>query len=66
VPGASLLFPRLVSFQTDVRLDYKYLLNQSNDATKTFNDHVVTATLIYRFDPRQPFWKQPETTPAAR
>jgi hypothetical protein len=63
VPGVSLLFPHLLSFQTDLRLDYKYLWNDSNDPTKTFNDHIITATLIYRFDPRQPFWAQTASLP---
>ena len=66
VPGMSLLFPHVLSYQTDVRLDYKYLWNDSNDPTKTFNDHIVTATVIYRFDPRQPFWAQTASTPGAR
>jgi hypothetical protein len=66
VPGVSLLFPHVLSYQTDIRLDYKYLWNDSNDPTKTFNDHIVTATVIYRFDPRQPFWAQTASTPAAR
>jgi hypothetical protein len=65
-PGASMLFPHLISYQTDLRLDYKYLLNQSSDFTKTFNDHIFSATMVYRFDPRQPFWKQADTTPAVR
>jgi len=56
----------VLSYQTDVRLDYKYLWNDSNDPTKTFNDHIVTATVIYRFDPRQPFWAQTASTPGAR
>ncbi len=66
IPGATLLFPHLFSYQTDLRLDYKYLWNNSNDATKSFNDHLVTATLVYRFDPRQPFWTQTASLPGAR
>jgi hypothetical protein len=65
VPGATLLFPHILSYQTDLRLDYKFLWNNSNDATKNFNDHLFTATLIYRFDPRQPFWAQTTSVPGA-
>jgi hypothetical protein len=60
-PGAGLLFPHILSPQTDLRLDYKYLWNNSSDTTKTFNDHMVIPTLVYRFDPRQPFWQQAVT-----
>ncbi len=66
VPGATLLFPHILSYQTDIRLDYKYLWNNSNDPTKSFTDHLFTATLIFRFDPRQPFWAQTTSLPAAR
>jgi hypothetical protein len=58
IPGASLLFPHVWSFQTDFRIDYRYISDQSNDSTKSFSDHVVTASLIYRFDPTQNFWSQ--------
>jgi hypothetical protein len=66
VPGASLLFPHILSPQTDLRFDYRYLWDKSNDPTKSYTDHIITATLIYRFDPRQPFWAQNQTTPIAR
>ncbi len=66
VPGATLLFPHALSYRTDIRLDYKYLWNNSNDPTKSFTDHLITATLIFRFDPRQPFWAQTPMLPAAR
>ena len=66
VPGATLLFPHVLSYQTDIRLDYKYLWNNSNDPTKSFTDHLIIATLIFRFDPRQPFWAQTPMLPAAR
>ena len=66
IPGASLLFPHIWSPQTDLRFDYKYLWDKSNDPTKSFTDHVVTATLIYRFDPRQPFWAQNQAMPISR
>jgi hypothetical protein len=66
VPGATLIFPHILSYQTDLRFDYRYLWNDSNDQTKSFTDHLVTATLIFRFDPRQPFWAQTVSLPGAR
>jgi hypothetical protein len=53
-PGATLTFPNLFAFQTDLRLDYRYLRDRSNDQTKSFNDHIVTASVIARFDPTAP------------
>ncbi|MBN8935084.1 MAG: hypothetical protein J0I13_01980 [Rhizobiales bacterium] len=53
-PGASLTFPNLFAYQTDLRLDYRYITDRSNDATKRFNDHIVTASVITRFDPTAP------------
>jgi len=53
-PGASLTFPNLFANQTGLRFDYKYLLDHSNDPTKSFTDHIVTASIIARFDPTQP------------
>jgi hypothetical protein len=53
-PGATLLFPNLFAYQTDLRLDYKYLKDRSNDPTKTFDDHLVSATVVSRFDPFLP------------
>ena len=58
IPGASLLFPHVLSFQTDFRIDYKYIWDHSNDSTKKFDDHVITATLVYRFDPTENLWTQ--------
>ena len=53
-PGASLIFPNLIATQTDLRFDYRYLMNYSNDVTKRFNDHIVTASVVARFDPTSP------------
>ena len=50
-PGASLIFANLFAYQTDLRFDYKYLLDHSTDVTKSFNDHIVTASVVARFDP---------------
>lgn len=50
-PGATVLFPGLFGFNRDLRLDYKYLSDQSNDPTKTFHDHLISAAFVARFDP---------------
>jgi hypothetical protein len=52
--GASLTFPNLFAYQTDLRLDYRYLMDHSNDPTKSFNDHIITASVVARFDPTAP------------
>ncbi len=58
IPGASLLFPHIFSYQTDLRIAYNYISDNSNNSSKDFDDHVVTATLVYRFDPTNNFWQQ--------
>jgi hypothetical protein len=63
IPGASLIFPAAISRQVDLRLDYRYLWDSSNDPTKSFTDHIATASLIYRFDPTLPFWTQAASPP---
>jgi hypothetical protein len=51
IPGATLLFPHIFSYQSDLRLSYQFIRDNSNDATKDFDDHIITAKLIFRFDP---------------
>jgi outer membrane immunogenic protein len=48
-PGASILFPHLGDYQNDLRFDYKYITNRSNDPNFTFVDNVVTITWLRRF-----------------
>ena len=50
-PGATMLFPGLFGFNRDLRFDYKYLRDNSNDPTKSFQDHLVSAAFVARFDP---------------
>lgn len=50
-PGATMLFPNLFAALTDLRFDYRYIANHSNDPTKEFEDHIVSATVVKRFDP---------------
>ena len=49
--GASLIFANLFAYQTDLQFDYKYLLDHSSDVTKSFNDHIITTSVVSRFDP---------------
>ncbi len=51
LPGAMVLLKGFFWQQADLRLDYRYLRNNSNDPTKEFNDHMVSATAAMRFDP---------------
>jgi hypothetical protein len=60
-PGATVIFPSLFAYQTDLRFDYRYLTDQSNDPTKSFNDHIGTVSVVSRFDPTAP---PPWATPA--
>jgi hypothetical protein len=48
-PGAAIIFPHLFAYQNDLRIDYKYILDNSNDNFFSFVDHVVTVTAIRRF-----------------
>lgn len=60
-PGASLTFPNLLANQTGLRLDYRFINDRSNDQTKSFTDHIVTASVIWRFDPTlPPPWTVPQ------
>jgi hypothetical protein len=54
IPGATLIFPNLIAAQTDLRLDYKFIDDHSNDPAKRFTDHFVSATVVSRFDPFAP------------
>ena len=51
VPGVMVLFKGFFWQQADLRLDYRYLRNNSNDPTKEFEDHLISATAVMRFDP---------------
>lgn len=51
IPGAMVLFPGFFWKEWDLRFDYRYIRNDSNDATKEFSDHIVSAAVTKRFDP---------------
>jgi hypothetical protein len=48
-PGAAIIFPHVLAYQNDLRFDYKYIWDHSNDNFFSFVDHVVTVTAIRRF-----------------
>lgn len=54
IPGALVLFPGFFWKEWDLRFDYRYLDNDSNDPSKSFKDHIVTAAVTKRFDPFRP------------
>ena len=49
IPGAAIVFPNLFAYNRDLRLEYKFQHDQSNDPTARFNDHIVAATVAARF-----------------
>jgi hypothetical protein len=49
LPGASVVFPNLFAFRTDLRIDYRYLCDSSTDPTQSFTDHVITTSIATRF-----------------
>jgi hypothetical protein len=51
LPGVMVLFKGFFWQHADLRLDYRYLRNNSNDPTKEFEDHLISATAVMRFDP---------------
>lgn len=51
LPGAMVLFKGFFWQHADLRLDYRYLRNNSDDPTKEFDDHLISATAVMRFDP---------------
>ena len=48
-PGASLVFKDALMFQSDVKLDYTYQMNRSNDDTRDYHDNEVRLTVIANF-----------------
>lgn len=47
-PGASLIFTGLLGPQTDLRIDYRYEHNDSNDPAHDWDNHVVTLAAVFR------------------
>jgi hypothetical protein len=49
IPGAAVIFPNLFAYHRDLRLEYKFQRDFSNDPTVSFNDHIVAVTVAARF-----------------
>lgn len=47
-PGASLIFTNVLGIQTDVRLDYRYEWNDSNDNDHDWQNHTVKLGVVVR------------------
>lgn len=47
-PGASLIFTNLFGPQTDLRFDYKYEWNQSNQTAHVWQNHAATVAVVVR------------------
>jgi hypothetical protein len=50
-PGASATFPNLFAYRNGLRLEYKYIRDDSNDPTKDFDDHIVMVSVVSLLDP---------------
>ena len=50
-PAASVTFPNLFAYRKGLRLEYRYIRDESNDPTKDFDDHIVSASVVSLFDP---------------
>jgi hypothetical protein len=48
-PGASLIFRHVLSVPGDIRLDYRYERDNSNDPMSSYTDHIVTLTYARRW-----------------
>jgi hypothetical protein len=49
IPGGAAVFPNLLGFHRDLRLEYKFQRDFSNDPTIRFKDHILAATVAARF-----------------
>jgi hypothetical protein len=47
-PGASLMFTNLLSPQTDIRVEYEFQHNNSNQDENDYDNHAVTISLVAR------------------
>lgn len=48
-PGMSLVFKDMLMFQSDIKLDYTYRMNRSNDDTRDYHDNEARLTFIANF-----------------
>jgi hypothetical protein len=48
-PSATLIFHNIVGYQTDLRADYRFEHNDSNNALRDYENHIATLMLVSRF-----------------
>ena len=48
-PTAHLILPNLIAPNVDVRFDYRFEGNYSNDATRDYENHVAGGRIVGRF-----------------
>jgi len=48
VPGATVIFHHVMGYQTDLRADYRFERNDSNLATRDYDNHIATLMLVSR------------------
>jgi hypothetical protein len=48
-PTAHLIFPNLLAPDVDLRADYRFEFNRSNDDSRDFQDHVAGVRVVGRF-----------------
>jgi hypothetical protein len=49
VPSAALIFHQVWGYQSDLKLEYRFEHNDSNDRTRDYENHIATMTLVSRF-----------------
>lgn len=48
-PGASVVFKDLLAFQSDLKVEYSYKMNRSNDDFSDYHDHEIRLSVISNF-----------------
>lgn len=48
VPGATLIFHHVMGYQTDLRVDYRFERNDSNQVVRDYENHIATVMLVSR------------------
>ncbi len=48
-PGATLFLPNFFADQVGLKVEYQYIRDNSNDATASFVDNMITASVVARF-----------------
>ena len=48
-PSATLIFHNVVGYQTDLRADYRFEHNDSNNALRDYENHIATLMFVSRF-----------------